>query len=97
MMLGEISSVLIVEYCPNLQYLEVKVRGVQDRGSGATYQGLVESIKQKLKNGMKKLAKLKANERSVRFGTDWNEDMAESNINFIVLSWCYPKNESNLT
>jgi hypothetical protein len=29
-------------------------------------------LKQSLKNGLKKLAKLKVNEESVRLGTDWD-------------------------
>jgi hypothetical protein len=47
----------IIEHCPNLQYLEL------DR--------IMEGLAGSLKNGLKRLAKLKLNHMSVRLGTDW--------------------------
>jgi hypothetical protein len=63
---------LIVEHCPNLQYLEVagKKELVNDRW-GNVDQDVIEETKMKLKRGLKKLAKLKVNGECVRFGTDW--------------------------
>jgi hypothetical protein len=51
----------IVKHCPNLQYLELEVVNEEVK------KGLVGSIK----NGLKKLAKLKVNGESMRLGTDW--------------------------
>jgi hypothetical protein len=51
----------IVEHCPNLQYLELRKTEMGDEGK----EVLVGSIK----NGLKKLAKLKINEDGL--GTDW--------------------------
>jgi hypothetical protein len=52
----------IVDYCPNLQYLELDVE--IDEEVNEALMGL-------LKNGLKKLAKLKVNWDSERLGTDW--------------------------
>jgi hypothetical protein len=52
---------LIVEYCPNLQYLELEVDAAET----------VEFVKWKLKSGLKKLAKFEVNRVSVRLGTDY--------------------------
>jgi hypothetical protein len=53
----------IVEHCPNLQYLEIKV---------ATWNNKVrETVEQKLRVGLKRLAKLKVDYVSIRLGTDW--------------------------
>jgi hypothetical protein len=53
----------IVESCPNLHYLNLE-------GLELDEEDLAE-LKQSLKNGLKRLAKLKVNEESVRLGTDW--------------------------
>jgi hypothetical protein len=52
----------IVEYCPNLQYLELDVEFDKE-----VMEGLVGS----LKNGLKRLVKLKLDGKSMRLGTDW--------------------------
>jgi hypothetical protein len=63
---------VIVECCPNLQYLEVasKREIVNDRWLYVG-QDAIEETKMKLKNGLKSLAKLKLNKESVCLGTDW--------------------------
>jgi hypothetical protein len=53
----------VVEYCSNLQYLEVWAKEVDTE--------IVEVIKRDLKTGLKKLAKLNVNGVSVRLGSDW--------------------------
>jgi hypothetical protein len=53
----------IVKYCPNLQYLDLMV----DEKDVLS----VDMVKQELKEGLKRLAKLKVNGSSVRLGTDW--------------------------
>jgi hypothetical protein len=52
----------IVEHCPNLQYLELDVEFDEE-----VMEGLVVS----LKNGLKRLVKLKLDGKSMRLGTDW--------------------------
>jgi hypothetical protein len=52
----------IVDYCPNLQYLELEEVKIDEE----VEEGLVGS----LKSGLTKLAKFKLNEKSVRLGTD---------------------------
>jgi hypothetical protein len=52
----------IVEHCPNLQYLELVEFDLDDEE-----EELVGSIK----SGLKKLAKFKLNEESIRLGSDW--------------------------
>jgi hypothetical protein len=54
---------VIVEDCPNLRYLELYSCGVGEES--------VESIKLKLKSGLKTLAKLNLDGKTVRLGTDW--------------------------
>jgi hypothetical protein len=49
---------VIVEYCPNLQYLEVTAKEKDELS--------VEIIKQTLKDGLKRLAKFKVDDVSVR-------------------------------
>jgi hypothetical protein len=62
--MAEVKAIgVIIESCPNLQYLEVTIVG-----SDTT---MVESIKMTLKSGLKRLAKLKVNGVSARLGTDW--------------------------
>jgi hypothetical protein len=56
---------LIVEYCPNLQYL---ILGLEDE---EWEEDELEQSKLSLKSGLKNLAKLKVNGKSVRLGTDW--------------------------
>jgi hypothetical protein len=58
---------VIVKDCPDLQYLKL-------RSYGGNEEDAVESIKLKLKRGLKKLAKLDVNGESVRLGTDWEID-----------------------
>jgi uncharacterized protein YlzI (FlbEa/FlbD family) len=53
----------IVEYCPNLQYLVLVLDEDDDE---------MERMVVSLKNGLKMLAKLKVNMKSIRLGTDWN-------------------------
>jgi hypothetical protein len=53
----------IVEYCPNLQYLELDDVEFDEE----VKEGLMGS----LKYGLKKLAKLEVNDVSFRLGTDW--------------------------
>jgi hypothetical protein len=53
----------IVDSCPNLQYLEIEEVEIEEE----VKEGLVGS----LKNGLKKLAKLKVNEKCIRLGSDW--------------------------
>jgi hypothetical protein len=53
----------VVEYCPNLQYLELLV---EDDDAEVR-----EAVEQKLKDGLKRLAKLKVYGVAVRLGTDW--------------------------
>jgi hypothetical protein len=57
-------SEMIVEHCPNLQYLELKTKMID--------ADKVDSFKQKLKSGLRKLAKLMVNGVSVRLGCDWD-------------------------
>jgi hypothetical protein len=54
---------VIVEHCPNLQYLDLD--GVEF--DAKVKEGLLGS----LKSGLMRLAKLKVNGESVRLGTDW--------------------------
>jgi hypothetical protein len=54
----------VVEYCPNLQYLEMRI-------VGRMLAVRVDEAGQKLKNGLKRLAKLEVNGAYVRLGTDW--------------------------
>jgi hypothetical protein len=54
----------VVEFCPNLQYLEVSKGGM-------ILAARVEEVKDTLKDGLKRLAKLKVNGACVRLGTDW--------------------------
>jgi hypothetical protein len=54
----------VVEYCPDLQYLQVRI-------GERMFAGRVDEVKHKLKDGLKRLAKLKVNGFSVRLGTDW--------------------------
>jgi hypothetical protein len=61
----------IVEYCPNLQYLDLKINQDYDPEK-MRYGQIIESNRQMLKAGLKKLAKLRVNDVSVRLGTDWN-------------------------
>jgi hypothetical protein len=55
----------IIEYCPNLQYLDLNIIGL--KRDAATDADLVKKAKRELKN----LAKLRVNYVSVRLGTDW--------------------------
>ncbi len=55
---------VVVEQCPNLQYLEVKFLQRFDSEKG-------DLIKQTFKVWLNKLAKLKVNGVSVRLGTVW--------------------------
>jgi hypothetical protein len=54
----------VVEYCPNLQYLQV-------RFGERMFAGRDDEVKHKLKDGLKRLAKLKVNGASVCLGTVW--------------------------
>jgi hypothetical protein len=54
----------VVEYCPNLQYLQVRI---DERMLAVRF----DEVKQKLKDGLKRLTKLKLNGAPVRLGTDW--------------------------
>jgi hypothetical protein len=82
--LGKISVEVvdaIVDNCPNLQYLEVLVDEedlveqyfVVRRGGCCDMweEGGLAEMKQALKVGLKRLAKLKVNDAPVRLGTDW--------------------------
>jgi hypothetical protein len=53
----------IIEHCPNLQYLELEVGGIEKE--------LKEVLVDSIKYGLKKLAKFKVNGESIRLGTDW--------------------------
>jgi hypothetical protein len=55
----------IIEECPDLQYLTLDL-GVED-----LEDEVKEEIVRSLKGGLKKLAKLEVDEKSVRLGTDW--------------------------
>jgi hypothetical protein len=54
---------VIIKHCSNLQYLELKIGWVSEK--------VVESAKVRLKDGLKKLAKLTVSDECVRLGTDW--------------------------
>jgi hypothetical protein len=56
---------VIVEYCPNLQYLELNLR-VENEDDDVR-----ETVEQKLKVGLKRLAKLDFDGVSASLGTDW--------------------------
>jgi hypothetical protein len=60
----------IVEHCPNLQYLEIWLEYKDE----IEREGLVGE----LKNGLKKLAKLKVNGKYIRLGTDWEGYVEEA-------------------
>jgi hypothetical protein len=53
----------IKHYCPNLQYLDVKI--MEER------PGICDRLKRSIKDGMKRLASFKLNGKGVRLGTDW--------------------------
>jgi hypothetical protein len=53
----------IVEHCPNLQILDISLIELNEDTKDAA-----EDL---IKRGLKKLAKLKVNHKSVRLGTDW--------------------------
>jgi hypothetical protein len=55
----------IVESCPNLKYLTLEFEDLEWEDED------LPELKRSLKLGLKKLAKLKVNEESVRLGTDW--------------------------
>jgi hypothetical protein len=55
-------SEMIVEFCPNLQYLAIETKGIK--------ADKVDTFKQTLKSGLKKLAKFMVNDVSVRLGCD---------------------------
>ena len=57
---------VIEEYCPNLRYLEVCMKEDQESD-----EELIESIKERMRSVLKRLAKLKVNDAPVRLGTDW--------------------------
>jgi hypothetical protein len=66
----------IVEYCPNIQYLDLKVVPEDDDdGSDIDPEDIDEEsfelISQKTKKGLKKLASLRVNYASVRLGSEW--------------------------
>jgi hypothetical protein len=58
----------VVEYCPNLQYLNVTSRGVMNGER-------VDEVKQILRNGLKRLAKLKVHGAIVRYWRKLNVEI----------------------
>jgi hypothetical protein len=57
---------MIVKNCPILQILEIN----EDEGFEAEEECWT-AIENRLKGGLKKLAKLKVNRKSIKLGTDW--------------------------
>jgi hypothetical protein len=57
----------IIEHCPGMQNLDICL----ERPEIHVSNDVVELTKNKLKNGLKMLAKLKVNGMNVRLGTDW--------------------------
>jgi hypothetical protein len=53
----------IVAYCPNLQYLEIEIYCLDEKAS--------DLLMGSFKDGLKKMAKLRLNKKTIRLGTDW--------------------------
>jgi hypothetical protein len=73
---------VIVECCPDLQYLDVWMIGVEDELD-------IAAAKIKLKSGLKRLSKLKVNGEFVQLGTDWkgpeNGGLSSSSSHFNLI------------
>jgi hypothetical protein len=61
---------VIVEFCPNLQTLDIK-SGEEEENHTSLARNKLKRGLNKLKRGLKKLSKLKVDSKSIFLGTDW--------------------------